>query len=374
MKRGEVVVNRRGQYCLREQLAGLTVGTVQAQRNGDGWLLPDDGSAQIYLPAQQMREVMHGDRIAARIEGARFRGKAQGTIVEVLERRTNEVVGRLHVESGVAYLTPDNPRITHRVLVPSAELGGAESGQVVIVELTQQPSRTNAPVGRVSRVLGDHGAPGMETDIAIHSHSLPFEFPDEVIAEAEAYGRRIPQDAIAGREDLRGHGTRHDRRRRRARFRRRRVVRTHAARAGSSSSRSPTSRITCGRARRSTQEARERGTSVYFPNRVLPMLPEALSNGLCSLVPARGPAVPVLRIARQRRRPHHALALLRGRHALRGAPHVSRGRQVPREAEREASRAARETARAAARRCTASTSRSRARAAAAARSNSTRPN
>ncbi len=203
VKRGEVVVNRRGQYCLREQLAGLTVGTVQAQRNGEGWLLPDDGSAQIYLPAQQMREVMHGDRIAARIEGARFRGKAQGTIVEVLERRTKEVVGRLHVESGVAYLTPDNPRVTHRILVPSAELGGAESGQVVIVELTQQPSRTGAPVGRVSRVLGDHGAPGMETDIAIHSHSLPFEFPHAVTAEAEAYGRRIPQDAIAGREDLR---------------------------------------------------------------------------------------------------------------------------------------------------------------------------
>ena len=120
IKRGEVVLNRRGQYCLREQLAGLTVGTVQAHRNGDGWLLPDDGSAQIYLPAQQMREVLHGDRVAARIEAPRFRGRAQGSIVEVLERRTREVVGRLHVESGIAYLTPDNPRITHRVLVPSA--------------------------------------------------------------------------------------------------------------------------------------------------------------------------------------------------------------------------------------------------------------
>ncbi len=192
VKRGEVVPNRRGQYCLREHLPGLVVGTIQAHRNGDGLLLPDDASAAVHLSGQQMREVMHGDRVAVRIEGAHFRGKAQGTIVEVLERRTREVVGRLQVESGVAYLTPDNPRMTHRVLVPAGALGGAESGQVVIVQLTQQPSRSAQPVGRVTRVLGDHGAPGMEVDIAIHSHSLPFEFPDSVVAEAEAFGRRHP--------------------------------------------------------------------------------------------------------------------------------------------------------------------------------------
>ena len=203
VKRGEVMLNRRGQYCLREQIAGLVVGTVQGARNGDGQLLPDDGSAAIYLPAVQMREVMHGDRLAVRIEAARFRGKAQGTIVEVLERRTKEVVGRLHIEAGVAYLTPDNPRIPHRVLVPSQQLGAAMDGQIVMVELTHQPSRTSGPVGRVARILGDHGAPGMETEIAIHSHSLPCEFPAAVVAEAEAFGARIPQDAIAGREDLR---------------------------------------------------------------------------------------------------------------------------------------------------------------------------
>jgi ribonuclease R len=284
VRRGELVVNRRGQYCLREQLAGLTVGTVQAHRNGDGWLLPDDGSAQVHLPAHQMREVMHGDRVAARIEGPRFRGKAQGTIVEVLERRTREVVGRLHVEAGIAYLTPDNPRITHRVLVPSGQLGGAESGQIVLVELIQQPSRTSGPVGRVARVLGDHGAPGMETDIAIHSFGLPFEFPPEVVAEAEGYGDRIPQDAIAGREDLRdialvtidGEDARD--------FddavwceRKGNGWRLIVAIADVAHYVKPDSALDA--------EARERGTSVYFPNRVLPMLPEALSNGLCSLKP-----------------------------------------------------------------------------------------
>ena len=200
VQRGEAVQNRRGQYCLREQIPGLVVGTVQAQRSGDGWLHPDDGSASLYLASQQMREVMHGDRVAARIDGGRYRGKPQGSIVEVLERRTREVVGRLTVEAGVAWLTPDNPRITHRVLVPVADLGPAEAGQIVIVELTRQPGRNAQPMGRVSRVLGDHGAPGMETDIAIHSHGLPSEFPEAVLAEAHAYGVAIPADAIAGRE------------------------------------------------------------------------------------------------------------------------------------------------------------------------------
>jgi ribonuclease R len=284
VRQGEVVLNRRGQYCLREQLPGLVVGTLQAQRNGDGLLLPDDASAPIHLSAHEMREVMHGDRVAVRIEGPRFRGKPQGTIVEVLERRTREVVGRLHVDAGVAYLVADNPRITHRVLVPESQRAGAESGQVVIVEIVRPPSRSAQPVGRVSRVLGDHGAPGMETEIAIHSHGLPFEFPAAVVAEADAYGARIPADAIAGREDLRG---------------------LELVTIDGEDARDYDDAVWCERSRSGWRlivaiadvghyvrpgsaldvEARERGTSVYFPNRVVPMLPEALSNGLCSLVP-----------------------------------------------------------------------------------------
>jgi ribonuclease R len=284
LRTGEVVLNRRGQYCLREQLAGLTVGTISASRNGDGLLLSDDGSPSVYLSAQQLREVMHGDRVAVRIEGPSFRGRPQGTIIEVLERRTREVVGRLHVENGVAYLVADNPRITQRVLVPSDALGGADSGQVVIVELSRQPGRNAQPVGRVTRVLGAQGAPGMETDIAIHSYGLPFEFPADVVAEAEAYGARIPQDALAGREDLRG---------------------TALVTIDGEDARDFDDAVYCEPVRGGFRvvvaiadvghyvapatpldaEARNRGTSVYFPNRVLPMLPEALSNGLCSLVP-----------------------------------------------------------------------------------------
>jgi len=284
VRRGEVVLNRRGQYCLREQLPGLVVGTVQAQRNGDGMLLPDDASAPIHLSAHEMREVMHGDRVAARIEGPHFRGKPQGTIVEVLERRTREVVGRLNVESGLTYLVADNPRFTHRVMVPESQLGGARPGQIVIVEITRPPSRNAQPVGRVSRVLGEHGAPGMETDIAIHSHGLPFEFPAAALAEAAAFGARIPEDAIAGREDLRG---------------------IALVTIDGEDARDYDDAVYCEPTRGGWRvivaiadvghyvrpgsaldaEARERGTSVYFPNRVVPMLPEALSNGLCSLVP-----------------------------------------------------------------------------------------
>jgi ribonuclease R len=286
LRAGDVVLNRRGQYCLREQLPGLAVGTVSANRNGDGLLLPDDGSPPVFLAAQQMREVIHGDRVAVRVEGPGYRGRPQGSIVEVLERRTHEVVGRLHVEIGVAYLVPDNPRITHRVLVPAAALNGAHSGQVVIVELTGQPGRNTQPVGRVSRVLGEHGAPGMETDIAIHSYGLPFEFPAAVLDEAAALGTRIPQDALAGRTDLRdlglvtidGEDARDfdD------------AVYCEAVRGGGY--RLVVAIADVGHYVRPgtplDAEARERGTSVYFPNRVLPMLPEALSNGLCSLVPA----------------------------------------------------------------------------------------
>ena len=284
VRRGEVVLNRRGQYCLREQLPGLVVGTVQASRSGDGLLLPDDASAPIHLSAHEMREVMHGDRVAVRIEGPRFRGKPQGAIVEVLERRTREVVGRLHVDSGLAYLVADNPRFTHRVLVPEAQLGNAQPGQIVIVEITRLPSRNAQPVGRVTQVLGEHGAPGMETEIAIHSHGLPWEFPPAAVAEAQAYGAQIPQDAIAGREDLRG---------------------IELVTIDGEDARDYDDAVYCERARGGWRvivaiadvghyvrpgsaldaEARERGTSVYFPNRVIPMLPEALSNGLCSLVP-----------------------------------------------------------------------------------------
>jgi len=282
---GELVRNRRDEYCLRERLP-LIVGTVAGHRDGHGFVHQEDRSAApIILPHRQMREVMHGDRVAVRIGGLDQRGRAEGVIVKVLERGTKEIVGRLYDESGIAYVVPDNPRIAHRVLIPREHLGDAQPGQIVLVRIVEPPSRIAQPLGHVARVLGEHAAPGMETDIAIHSHGLPFEFPPEAVLEAEAFGAAVSATAKRGREDLRemplvtidGEDARDfdD------------AVwcepvkggwRLIVAIADVASYVEPGSAL--------DGEAQHRGTSVYFPNRVLPMLPEALSNGLCSLNPA----------------------------------------------------------------------------------------
>jgi ribonuclease R len=281
---GTIIRNRRDEYCLRERLS-LTVGTVSAHKDGHGFLLPEDRSAPIFLAPRQMRETMHGDRAAVRISGTDQRGRPEGVIVEVLERNTREIVGRLYDESGISFVVPDNPRIGHRVLVPREHLQEARPGQVVLVKLIEQPSRTAQPLGHISRVLGEHAAPGMETDIAIHSHSLPFEFPPEAVAQAEAFGSSVPAAAKRGREDLRelplvtidGEDARDFDDAVYCEPLRGGGWRLLVAIADVASYVDPDSPL--------DREAQLRGTSVYFPNRVLPMLPEALSNGLCSLNP-----------------------------------------------------------------------------------------
>ena len=262
----------------------LVVGTVSGHRDGHGFVLPDDRSAPVFLPPRQMLETMHGDRVAVRVSGQDNRGRPQGALVEVLERNTREIVGRLYDESGISFVVPDNPRIGHRVLVPRGHLGGARAGQVVLVKLVEQPSRTAQALGHVTRLLGEHAAPGMETEIAIHSHGLPFEFPREAVAEAETFGRSVSAAAKRGREDLRE---------------------LPLVTIDGEDARDFDDAVYCEEVRGGwrlvvaiadvasyvdrdsalDKEAQNRGTSVYFPNRVLPMLPEALSNGLCSLNP-----------------------------------------------------------------------------------------
>jgi ribonuclease R len=281
---GEIVRNRRDELCLRERLP-LIVGTVSGHRDGYGILHPDDRSAPVILPYRQMREIMHGDRIAVRVSGKDHKGRVEGTVVEVLERGTQEIVGRLYEESQIYFVIPDNPRISHRILIPRERLAGASAGQIVLLKLIEMPSRTAQPLGHITRVLGEHAAPGMETDIAIHSHALPFEFPPEAVKEAESFGHALSAAAKRGREDIRelplvtidGEDARDfdD------------AVWCEPIRGGW--------RLIVAIADVATyvdkdsaldKEAQHRGTSVYFPNRVLPMLPEALSNGLCSLNPA----------------------------------------------------------------------------------------
>jgi ribonuclease R len=281
---GQLLQNRVGEYCLLERLP-LVVGTVSGHRDGFGFLVPDGEGDDLFLPYREMRQVMHGDRVAARVTGRDERGRSEGAIAEVLERRTRQVAGLLTLESGLGFVVPDNRRISHRIVIPPQHLGEARHGDLAVVEIVEQPSRNRDPVGRVTRVLPPGGSADTAIDLAIASHGLAHEFPAGVLREARRYGREVEAAALAGRRDLRelplvtidGEDARDfdD------------AVWAAPTRSGF--------RVVVAIADVSHYvrpgmeldvEARARATSVYFPSRVLPMLPEQLSNHLCSLMPA----------------------------------------------------------------------------------------
>ena len=179
---GQVLRNRGGAYALIDKL-DLIKGKVLGHRDGFGFLLRDDGKKpDLVMPPRQMRRVFHGDYVLVRVSGRDRRGREEATIVEVLARNTPTMVGvyrRNTPEFGV--MIPENPRITQEVIVPHSVCGGAQDGQVVSVNITQQPATRLQPVGEVIEVLGERMDPGMEIDIAIRSYEIPAEFPPEVI-------------------------------------------------------------------------------------------------------------------------------------------------------------------------------------------------
>lgn len=280
---GQIIANRRGHYCLVGHI-GLVTGIVTGHRDGYGFVTPDGGGEDIYLPPREMREAMHGDKVAVRIARTDERGRAEGKLVEVLARNTREIVGRYLREGGIGFVIPDNRRFSQSVAVPPAGAKGVRPGDIVVVELTEPPSRDTQPIGRVIENLGEGGSPGIETEIAMRAHGLPFRWPEEALAEAEAWGDRVRPSAKRDREDLRelplvtidgadakdfddavwcekdGTGWR--------------IIVAIA---------DVSAYVPVGGAL--DKEARDRGTSVYFPRKVIPMLPENLSNGLCSLNP-----------------------------------------------------------------------------------------
>jgi ribonuclease R len=280
---GQILPNRREGYGLIEKL-NLVTGRVVGHPDGYGFLVPDDGvGTDLYLPAHEMRAVLHGDRCAARVTGTDNRGRREGAVVEVLERAIARVVGRVSRKGRVGFVTPDNRRVNQDVLIPAEDLMNARDGQFVVAEIVAQPTRHAQPVGRIVEVLGDHAAPGMATDIAIRASGIPYQWSEAVLREAAHLDaaaplplrdrldlRHLPIVTIDG-EDARdfddavycepaGKGWRL-------------IVAiadvSHYVRPGTALDVS----------------ARERGTSVYFPDRVVPMLPEILSNDLCSLRP-----------------------------------------------------------------------------------------
>ncbi len=279
---GDLVQNRRGQFCLTRRLPVKT-GTVLAHRDGFGFLAPDDGSEDVFLPPRTMRPLLHGDRVAVRVQKGTD-GRSEGRLVDVLERGRQRLAGTYFSEHGIGFVRPADPRFTEDVVVPPEDAGGAKPGLLVTVELTAFPGRRTPAMGRVVEVLGPRGQAGMATELAIRNHELPHEWPTAVLEESVQLPNEVRAADLARRNDLRdlplvtidGEDARDfdD-----ALYCRREHsgYRLFVAIADVSHYVPPGSALDA--------EGHRRGNSVYFPDRVIPMLPEALSNGLCSLNP-----------------------------------------------------------------------------------------
>jgi ribonuclease R len=280
---GEVVQNRAGALLIARRIA-LIAGRVEGHPDGHGFLVPDEPGPSIFLPPHEMRSLMHGDRAAVRVSGKDHRGRPVGALVEVLERAKRRIVGRLQAERGVLLLVPEDRRITHDILVPPGDAGKARAGQVVTVELVAQPAAHVQPIGRVVEILGEHGDPGMEIEIAVRKFDLPHRFSKGATSLARSLPDEVREEDLQGRKDLRS---------------------LEFVTIDGETAKDFDDAVVCRREGKGFRlwvaiadvshyvrhgdpldvEARERGTSVYFPRRVIPMLPEKLSNGLCSLNP-----------------------------------------------------------------------------------------
>jgi ribonuclease R len=281
---GQLLLGRRGGYAPAQKL-DLIAGRVLANAEGYGFLRPDEGGEDLYLSPQQMRAVMHGDRVLASVVGIDRRGRKQGAVAEVLERRSSRLVGRVVVENGVTLVTPDDRRLNQDVLIKPGQDQGATSGQIVVVEITDPPTLHRGPMGEIRAVLGERLQPSLVVEMAIASHDLPNEWPAEVLRDAAQIEAEVSPAEREGRTDIRklplvtidGADARDFDDAVYAEPKRgggwRLIVAiadvSHYVKVGTALDR----------------EAFERSTSTYFPGFVVPMLPETLSNGICSLMP-----------------------------------------------------------------------------------------
>ncbi|WP_425427303.1 ribonuclease R [Thauera linaloolentis] len=280
---GQVVRNRRDAYLLPDK-AELIKGRVEGHPDGFGFLRRDDGEPDIFLGPKEMRELLHGDRILVRIAGQDRRGRPEGRLVEVLERANSRVVGRIISEHGVMIVVPENRRLAQDILIAPGGRKKPEPGQIVTVELVEQPTKFAQPIGRIVEVLGNYADPGMEIEIALRKHDLPFEFSAEAKAETRKLPAAVRKKDWAGREDL---------------------TKLPLVTIDGETAKDFDDAVYCERQGKGyrlivaiadvshyvdagkglDKDAFDRGNSVYFPRRVIPMLPEKLSNGLCSLNP-----------------------------------------------------------------------------------------
>ncbi|MBN8762537.1 MAG: RNB domain-containing ribonuclease, partial [Thiobacillus sp.] len=199
---GQLMLNRKRQLCLPDKL-DLIKGRVEGHPDGFGFVVPEEGGDDLYLSPKEMHRVLHGDKVLVRVAGFDRRGRREARIVEVLEHVNRFVVGRYYLEGGVGFLIAENRRINQDILVPPENAGNAQSGQVVMVEILTQPGAHNEAVGRVSEVLGSFTAPGMEIEIALRKHDLPYVFPPEAEEQAKKLPAKVLKKDLTGREDIR---------------------------------------------------------------------------------------------------------------------------------------------------------------------------
>jgi ribonuclease R len=284
---GQIIIDDSGHYSLATQ-TGFIAGRVSSHRDGFGFVIPDEPGEDLFLPEKEMQKVLHGDRVLAKIVGVDRRGRSEGTIVEVTQRANTHIIGRLLNQNGAWIVAPEDQRISQDVLVEGS-VGKAKSGQIVSVELTEQPMRFKQPVGKIVEVLGSLDDPGMEIEIAVRKFGVPHIFSDAALRQANKLPDHVSESDWGDRVDLRdipmvtidGEDARD--------FDdavycepikigRSKGYRLIVAIADVSHYVKPNDALDA--------DALQRSTSVYFPRRVIPMLPEKLSNGLCSLNPA----------------------------------------------------------------------------------------
>mgnify|MGYP001813887126 FL=1 len=280
---GQLVRNRKNMYGLAKQM-DMVCGLIQGHPDGFGFVIPDVGGEDVFLSARELRKALHGDRVMVQAVQSGRGGKLEGKIVEVLQRNNHTVLGHYHSESGVGYVIPDDRRIGQDILIPQGESGKAKPGQIVVATIDQQPDEYTQPVGHVSEVLGEHMDPGMEIEIAIRKYELPNSWPKTVQKQADRIPAEVLDDHKTGRLDLRD---------------------LPLVTIDGEDARDFDDAVYCEQVDGGwklivaiadvahyvrpgeplDQEAINRGNSVYFPEQVIPMLPESLSNGLCSLNP-----------------------------------------------------------------------------------------
>ena len=361
------------------ELLAEVEGTVQGHRDGHGFVVRDDHQADLYLSPQEMKSVLHRDRVKARIVRYDKKGRPEGRVIEILERKKAPIIGRLLHESGIWLLAPEDKRYGQDIIVPRNGIADAKAGQVVAIELMEPPSMHSQPVGRVTEVLGEIDDPGMEIEIAVRKYEVPHIFSDAALAQAAALPIEVGAADRKGRVDLTdvalvtidGEDARDfdD------------AVYCEPVRIGKSKVDNGW-RLIVAIADVSHYvrpgepidlDAYERATSVYFPRRVIPMLPEKLSNGLCSLNPEVERLAMVCDMLVDRRRRGPGLPVLPGGDPLGGALHLHRGGGDPRQHARPGGGAAHRAACRTCSTCTTSTARCSRRASSAARSTSRPP-